>query len=296
MPSIENFMRKLRNFWLNLGYFDFAFLLAAAQGLFTLMCALVIFEILGFYGILLDLFSLLAAVVFDRLLGKILVRMLRKHLALVLYLIFQISLFGLIGTVGLGLAKGQTQVIYLSFGLGLWASIVCSLQSYRTLELFQGMVRLGLDFSKVNEIFMQLPDSFRADRSVFEAYSAALGVIPVLYSSNEYLATVITAGNIFQGLLDAVDRSPNTSPATKAKRIGLNVSFEETTADGKSRTFDFEYFWHNVRSKHAHLTVLSRFGIEEPSQEIARKSVGLLCAFLKAYPVCVGQIENERSV
>ena len=128
-----------------------------------------------------------------------------------------------------------------------------------------------------------------------EGYNIALNIIPLLYSSGENLFTTITIGNIIQSLLDKIDNSPNVSPVTRAKRSGLNVSFEEITVNDQKQSFDFEYFWRNIRSKHAHVTVLSLYGIEEPSQEIARKSVGLLCTFLKTYPTCVSRIENKRS-
>ena len=159
----------------------------------------------------------------------------------------------------------------------------------------QEAYRLGLDLEKLEKAFVQLPDGFRKNQHVLEGYRTAVYVVPLLYSSHEYLFTTITIGNIIQNLLEVVDRSPNTGPTTKAKRLDLNVSFEEIMINNQSRIFDFEYFWHNVRSKFAHVTMLSRYGIEEPSPETARKSVGLLCVFLKEYPARVARLGDETT-
>lgn len=293
--NFSKFWRKLRTRWLTLGFFDLTFVLFSAQELFALMYAIVVFETFGLFGVLLILVALLSALAFDRLLGRTLARMLRKHLALFFYLVFQISLFGLIGTIHLGLANVPAQTIYASLGFGLWASIACSLQSYHTVVSFQKMQQLGLDYIGLNETFLQLPDSFQTNDDVVQGYGTALYVIPLLFSSHEYLFAVITIGNIIQNLLNAVDDSVGVGPTTKAKRIGLNVSFEELTVKGRSQCFDIKYFWHDVRSKYAHVTTLSRYGIKEPSEEITRKSAGLLCAFLKAYPACVARVRNHST-
>lgn len=277
--------------WQTIGVFDLAFFLLSAQELFLLISAVVIFEVLGLPGILLNIVGLALALVFDRSFGKILVRAFRRHFALLVYLIFQISFSGLIGIVGLGLSNVPTQAIYVSLGLGMWASLVCFLQSYHAFSALQETYKLGLDVKKLNETFMQLPDQIRAQNDVSQGYSAAVYVIPILFSSHEYLFTVMAIGSIIQKLLDIADRSEGVGPVAKAKRIGLNVSFGELLVHGKTRSFDIEYFWHNVRSKYAHLATLSRYGLEEPSEEIARKSVGLLCEFLKTYPKTIEHID-----
>lgn len=165
-----DFIQGIRKRMLTLGHFDLAFLLFSAQELFALMCALIIFELLGLFGILLDTITLLVAIVFDRLFGRILGKVLRKNLALVFYLIFQISIFGLIGIVGIGLARTPIQTMYGSLGFGLWASIVCSLQSYHILMSLQEAYRLGLDLEKLEKAFVQLPDMFRKNQHVLEGY------------------------------------------------------------------------------------------------------------------------------
>jgi hypothetical protein len=293
--NLDKILQKLRRRWLSLGYFDLAFFLFSAQELFVLICVIVVFETFGISGILVIILSLGTAIAFDRVLGKILTKVLRRQTAFFFYLFFQISLFGLISTAGLGLANVPKQTLYGSLGFGLWASIAGSLQSYHALISFQEMYRLGLAFEKLNEIFLRLPSSFRTNRAVAEGYYTALNVIPLLYSSHEYLFTIITVGNVVQNLLHEADETAGIGPPTKAKHLGLNVSFGEVTVSGRTLNFDIDYFWHNIRSKYAHVTALSRYGIEEPSQETVRKSVGLLCAFLKSYPACVesGKLDTK---
>lgn len=286
--SISRVSQKLRMRWQTLTFFDLDFLLLGAQQLFIMMNAFVIFEILGLPGILLNVVSLGLALTFYRLFGKILARVLRRHLSLIIYLIFQMSLFGLIGVMGLGLENAPPQSIYFSLGLGQCISLFCFLQSYSLFTALQETYKLGFNLEKLNETFMQIPTQIREKDDVLQGYATAFYVVQILFSSREYTSTVITIGSIIQKLLDVADRSKNVGTVAKAKRIGLNVSFGEVLIHGKTQSFDIEYFWHNVRSKYAHLATLSRYGLEEPSEEIARKSVGLLGKFLKAYPQIIG--------
>ena len=200
--SIRKVLQKLRTRWQTLAVIDVAFVLFSAQELFLLMSAVVIFEVLGLPGIVLNVVSLILALAFDRSMGKILVRVLRRHFALFVYMIFQISFFGVIGIVGLGLKNVPAKTIYGSLGLGLWASLVCFFQSYRAFEALQETHKLGLDVKKLNETFMRLPAQIRAQNDVLQGYSVALYVIPTLFSSHEYLFTVIAIGSIIQKLLD----------------------------------------------------------------------------------------------
>ena len=285
--GLRKVLQKLRMRWQTVTVFDIAFVLLSAQLLFLLASATVIFEILGLLGILLNVVSLGLALLFDRSLGKIMARVLRRHFALFVYLIFQVSFFGSVGIVGLGLKNVPAQTIYSSLGLGQWVSLVCFFQSYRVFTAMQETYKLGLGAEKLNEIFMQLPVQIRSQNDVLQGYGVALYVIPTLFSSHEYLFTVIAIGSIIQKLLDIADRSQGVGPVAKAKRVGLDVSFGELLVNGKTQSFDIEYFWHNVRSKYAHSTTLSRYGLEEPSEEIARKSVGLLSEFLQAYPKAI---------
>jgi len=234
------------------------------------------------------LVSLFVSIVFWKVICKNLSRVFRSFIFGFFAILFAAAIFGLVGALGLSETEVPLYSILGAVSLGLSAEMTAGFLTYDMFRRASFCERIGLGADDLLRQFSALPQHIQTSENIVNAYAAAAH-LPWLFANSEYKTVVIIIGSILEELLRSVYKGEQQdSPSKKAKALGLNVAYGNKNRQKATFSFDIEYFWRNVRSKHAHSIHLQKiapatFAVDEPSEEIVRESIGLLGVFLKSF-------------
>jgi len=257
--------------------------------LFLMITLIVTFNIWEMFTAgLVTFVSLLVSIALWKLVCRKLLKVFRNFIFAFFTLCFSAVIFVLIGALGMSEAKIPLYSILSAASLGLSTEMAAIFLAY---DMFRRAIfceRAGLGREMLLKQFSLLPQQMQSNEDIVNAYVAAAN-LPWLFANSDYMMVVIVIGGILEALLKCVYKGNQShSLSKKAKVLGLNVAYEDNNAHQSASKFDVEHFWHNVRSKYAHSIRIQKiapatFGVNEPSEEIARKSIGLLGVFLRSY-------------
>lgn len=238
-------------------------------------------------GGIVTLISFIFSVLMWRLVCRGLSRVFRSFVFAFFVVLFSCSIFVLVAALGVYEVVPPLYSIFAAVGLGLSTEMTAIFLAYDMFERTVFCERVGLGARALMKNFSSLPRHMQDNEDIVNAYFAA-GQLSWLFANSEFKVVVIVIGGIFEELLRIIYKGNQDSPFKKAKTLGLNVVYEDAHRQQATSPFDVEFFWRNIRSKYAHSVKPQRiapatFAVIEPSEEDARKSIGLLGAFLKSY-------------
>ena len=237
-------------------------------------------------GGIVTLISLFTSIMLWKLVYRRLFKIFRGFIFAFFALCFGGAIFGLVGSLGAP-EKVPLYSTLIAVILGLSTEMTTVFSIYDMFKRASFCERAGLRPDNLSKQFLALPQQMQGTEEIITAYAAA-GQLPWLFANSEYKTVVIIIGGIFETLLRSVYRGKqNCSVPKKAKTLKLNVTYGENNMISNT-SFDIEYFWRNVRSKYAHSIRMQKiapatFSVDEPTEETAKQSVGLLGVFLKEY-------------
>lgn len=235
-------------------------------------------------------------------------RSFRSSLLLILLLFLAYPLWVLVGSFTPQALGMPVYLLIVPIAVGVFALISGSLFAWKSFMRVNFVAINDLSTEDIVKVLFNLPERLQTNQNVLDAF-ASMARVSWLFANNEFNLVINVIGSSIEKLLgeiypeEEVEVAKKAGVAKKAKKLGLDVSYEKLGFKGKN-SFSVSYFWHNVRGKYAHSTGIETVGskqsvifnvLKEPSEETTKMSIGLLNVFLKAYSEYCTKLSTEES-